>query len=170
MIDTALILLSFIAGLAIARRCLAVPRSPEPRVPCYLDSAAGFRAVGAVSRLFEPKDQRYLALAEAGVGLRARFRRQRRYAMRLFLRQTRQEFRAIMREASEAAKHETVEYGAALTKLSLRFNRLYFGLWLQAQLSSLLFRPIPLARLDELAGLARVIQAQPALLSHKAQA
>ncbi len=165
---TALIALAFFAGVIAATSRLRTPAAQ--RLPCYLDPAAGARARSAVSRLFEPDDQRLLSGSRTGGRLQARFRRQRRSAMRLFLRQTRQEFRSIMRDASQAAKYETAEYGAALTSLSLRFNRLYVGLWLRSQLACLLFRPIPQARLDEFVRLAGMIQPGSPQLGDNARA
>ncbi len=164
----ALILLSFLAGAAFAGLCFRVPRTGASRTPSYFDTSAAAQALGAVARVFEPDDQRYVALT--GANQRSRFRRQRRHAMRLFLRQTRLEFHAIMRDASAAAKHETPEYGAQLAALSLKFNRLYWALWMRAQFSCLLFRPIPRAKLIELVGCSRGLPAGLALSRHPAGA
>ena len=168
MTDTALIVLAFLAGVVWATKRAAVG---APRIPSYSDDRAGARARASVSRLFAADDEQLVrSFADRDARLGARLRRQRSRAMRLFLRQTYQEFRAIMREAGEAAKHEGAEYGEALTSLSLRFHRRYFGLWLRAQLACVLFRPIPQPRLEEFLQVARILQSEPFATSEKSRA
>lgn len=107
----------------------------SPRVANYQDDQAAEQAMSAMRRLGSPNDLYFLRLQpgfEPALG--RRFRRYRRTALKLYLKQNYAEFRRLMAAAAEVARVADADFGTDLVSLSVRFHILYAVAWTQSRL------------------------------------
>lgn len=122
------------AGFAAALRSWTRRSQPlHRRLSAYLSEDSARSANRAVQRLFSSSDDRFAALT--GRGVARRLRRNRRYAMHLYLRQFREEFRHAARQARDAAAHsETPDASMKILRLTVEFYTLQGLLYAQTYL------------------------------------
>ncbi len=106
-----------------------------PRVSNYQDGQAAEEAMSAMRRIASPNDRYFLRLQPGfEPALERRFRRDRRTALKLYLKQNYAEFRRLMAAAAEIARVADANFGTDLVSLSVRFHVLYAVAWTQSRL------------------------------------
>ncbi len=139
-----------------------------PRASNYQDDQAAEQATAAMRRLASPNDRYFLRLQPGfEPALERRFRRYRRTALKLYLKQNYAEFRRLMAAAAEVARVADADFGTDLVSLSVRFHVLYAVAWTQSRLLGKLTVAAPHVRI---AGIVSGLRADLAAQQHGSSA
>ena len=143
-----LAVMSFAALAWSVRAAFQDRQGVSPRALNYEDDQAAEQAVSAMRRLASPNNRYFLRLQPGfEPALERRFRRHRRTALKLYLKQNYAEFRRLMAAAAEIARVADTNFGADLVSLSVRFHVLYAVAWTQSRLLGKLTLAAPHVRI-----------------------